>query len=208
MLRPTRYQQPHSLYQDQKQTQVNDWQQNQIDVTSTDEDEDMSGVTVISENSIIIPAKCVNKQMSIRSLQASINKQDALIVTETIRTTFEQTQNNNAMKQSSKIKKYLIVKISQSKKEKNKCINDNVSGNVVFECAECHKIYRHFNNLKSHYNVHTPSAYVCKFCNKKFGRKGNYLEHKRIHTGEKPFKCHVCKRQFKQKHGWKNHMRA
>ncbi len=56
--------------------------------------------------------------------------------------------------------------------------------------------------------MHTSNAYVCKFCNKRFGRKGNYEEHLRIHTGEAPFECIICKRRFTHRNGLKNHMKT
>eukprot|EP01084_Bolivina_argentea_P010493 19545_1 len=88
-----------------------------------------------------------------------------------------------------------------------KAIKQNETNLCEFECPECHKRYKHFCNLKSHFKIHTSAAHVCEFCDKPFGRKANYIEHRRIHTGETPFKCNICRKQFKQKHAWKVHMK-
>jgi len=93
---------------------------------------------------------------------------------------------------------------SSAPKETNKYSTYNAEL-TSFQCTECGKLYKHLCNLRSHSKIHTDNAYVCEYCDKKFGRKGNYIEHKRIHTGEKPFECPICKKRFRQKYGQTEH---
>ena len=48
--------------------------------------------------------------------------------------------------------------------------------------------------------------YTCVFCNKKYKRKGHLSDHVKIHTGERPHKCHICGRGFVQKSNCKMHI--
>mmetsp|Transcript_7629 Transcript_7629/g.12489 ORF Transcript_7629/g.12489 Transcript_7629/m.12489 type:complete len:251 (-) Transcript_7629:168-920(-) len=73
--------------------------------------------------------------------------------------------------------------------------------------ASC-DMYKHECNLRSHCKIHTEHAFCCQFCGKKFGRKSNWMEHTRTHTGERPFKCAVCQKGFKQQYTLKKHMKG
>ena len=45
----------------------------------------------------------------------------------------------------------------------------------------------------------------CSVCGKKFTNKSHFVEHSRIHTGEKPFKCNLCVTKFNRKHDLHRH---
>lgn len=48
--------------------------------------------------------------------------------------------------------------------------------------------------------------HICAFCGKAFLYMSKYRRHLKIHTGEKPFACLICNKEFSQKANLKTHM--
>jgi len=116
-------------------------------------------------------------------------------------------------------------------------IRSTSSGDAVYQCDFCEKLFTNKYHLQSHLVVHTGErAFVCKTCKKTFGRKStlrahmtthtkvsNFMctvcekacndnnsleEHMRMHTGEKPFVCTICQKAYARKSHLNVHYRV
>lgn len=74
------------------------------------------------------------------------------------------------------------------------------------------KLKQHPCDTKHTYNPATKrmnKVITCLYegCGKKFTKTWNILDHFKVHTGEKPFKCAACKRAFSQKGNLTKHLK-
>jgi KRAB domain-containing zinc finger protein len=85
------------------------------------------------------------------------------------------------------------------------------TGEKPFKCNECESTF----NQKPHLNHHIKAIHMkikgskhkCSECDYATDVSTSYINHSRIHSGEKPFKCKECEAAFAQKHHLSSHIR-
>ncbi|CAC5404668.1 SMARCE1 [Mytilus coruscus] len=64
----------------------------------------------------------------------------------------------------------------------------------------------HRKKKKGEDRKESPRRYPCDICGKAFKHKHHMTEHKRLHTGEKPFQCKRCLKRFSHSGSYSQHM--
>lgn len=83
-----------------------------------------------------------------------------------------------------------------------------VSNKTIHSCTYCGLVLSSANALVEHKRIHTGDRpFSCHICNKRFTQKAHLNIHKRIHTGEKPYACHICHKRFAQSSHLTSHKR-
>ncbi|XP_054750672.2 gastrula zinc finger protein XlCGF57.1-like [Lytechinus pictus] len=77
-----------------------------------------------------------------------------------------------------------------------------------YTCIQCgHVVHR--SQLAKHIRMHTADRpFKCEVCKRAFRQKSNLIVHMRMHTGELPFKCDFCDKAFRQKSILVTHVRT
>ncbi|XP_031637187.1 zinc finger protein OZF-like [Contarinia nasturtii] len=78
----------------------------------------------------------------------------------------------------------------------------------LFRCSRCRRVFLQKDEQKVHEEKCNANVYECYICGKLIGpKKTNLEQHMRVHTGDRPFQCQHCLKQFKQKHTLDVHMK-
>lgn len=67
-----------------------------------------------------------------------------------------------------------------------------------FQCNVCNRKFALEARLKLHAKIHIRPFKICQICGKSLASLASFNTHMRIHTNEKPFKCSMCPKQYKQ----------
>jgi len=74
------------------------------------------------------------------------------------------------------------------------CLKSHMNGHSnKYQCSECGKCYQSNHHLAEHRRSHSgEKPFVCTVCDKRFTRSSSLIVHSRIHSGENPYKCLEC----------------
>ncbi|XP_043237197.1 histone-lysine N-methyltransferase PRDM9-like isoform X3 [Amphibalanus amphitrite] len=89
--------------------------------------------------------------------------------------------------------------------------SSGISGSVQcphcgFRCVGQHYLDRHVK--KSHSRIGKNGRFKCEWCQYSTDRSDRMKNHRRTHTGERPYGCSICKARFSRRSGLTDHMRT
>ncbi|CAD6222169.1 GSCOCG00000781001-RA-CDS [Cotesia congregata] len=79
-----------------------------------------------------------------------------------------------------------------------------------YPCHLCHKIFKMRGSLMEqhvtqHLKTHEAKQWECDVCSKMFTTKYFLKKHKRLHSGEMPYKCNICNKTFTFQQSYHKH---
>jgi len=84
--------------------------------------------------------------------------------------------------------------------------------NSIYSCNKCNKKFMQEKNLQKHFKVHCflVKKYICPYpgCGKKFTALYNQKIHYRVHTGERPYTCDICGKDYYDRANYKYHVKT
>lgn len=93
----------------------------------------------------------------------------------------------------------------------NEHMDEHISGTKdgVYECDLCQMAYTDVRLFRAHKKTHSSNMkiWTCNVCNKNYTSKNLLDEHRNMHTGDRPYKCPHCVKDFASKYTLTAHMK-
>ncbi|CAL7950022.1 unnamed protein product [Xylocopa violacea] len=74
-----------------------------------------------------------------------------------------------------------------------------------YSCPTCGKKFKKEQHVMQHLKTHEAKQWECDICNKMFTTKYFLKKHKRLHSGEMPYKCSICNKTFTFQQSYHKH---
>ncbi|KOC59695.1 Zinc finger protein 567 [Habropoda laboriosa] len=74
-----------------------------------------------------------------------------------------------------------------------------------YNCPTCGKKFKKEQHVVQHLKTHEAKQWECDVCNKMFTTKYFLKKHKRLHSGEMPYKCNICNKTFTFQQSYHKH---
>lgn len=85
----------------------------------------------------------------------------------------------------------------------------HINTNSAFNCDVCGKPFKRKEHLFQHRKLHSGERpYVCTTCSKAFSRKEHLVRHLVSHTGQKMHECELCGKSFSRKDNLHKHRKT